>query len=196
MNRREFMGTGVALLAPRLTVAGDGETPVPPANLPGLRYHPEGDAIVVHNGGQSYNRPLYCHRIWPVVYAGDKPQLLGLDWAGGFGRLSIGIIRQGKGVWLHDFQDITSRYRPGRMEWLLRDERLAGLTLTLEAVTLEKGAGFAVKLRADGATGQDTAVWAYGDARAASGPLGSQSSWESLADAQLLYQLLGFRGRV
>ena len=97
MNRREFMGTGVALLAPRLTAAGDGEIQVPPAKLPGLRYHPEGDAIVVHNGGQSYNRPLYCHRIWPVVYAGDKPQLLGLDWAGGFGRLSIGLIRQGKG---------------------------------------------------------------------------------------------------
>jgi hypothetical protein len=156
--------------------------------LPGLRYHPEGDAIVVHNGGQSYNRPLYCSRIWPVVYAGDKPQLLGLDWAGGFGRLNIGLIRQGKGIWLHDFQDITARYRPGLMEWLLRDEQLAGLTLTLEAVTLEKGAGFAVKLRAEGATGQDTVVWAYGDARAASGPLGSQSSWESLADAQLLYR--------
>ncbi len=186
MNRREFIATGAAFLAPRLTAADEAQ--VPPSELPGLRYHPEGDAIVVRNGGQTYNRPLYCHLIWPVVYAGDKPQLLGLDWAGGFGRLSVGLIRQGKGFWLHDFQDITARYRPGRMEWLLRDERLAGLAVTMEAVTLERGAGYAVRLRADGATEQDTVVWAYGDARAAGGPLGPQASWEALSDAALAYR--------
>ena len=30
--------------------------------LPGLLYHPEGDAIVVRNGDVWNNRPLYCHR--------------------------------------------------------------------------------------------------------------------------------------
>ena len=31
------------------------------------------------------------------------------------------LVRDGKGVWLQNASDITSKYRPGRMEWIVKD---------------------------------------------------------------------------
>ncbi|MHB1460841.1 MAG: LamG-like jellyroll fold domain-containing protein [Armatimonadota bacterium] len=127
-----------------------------------LRYHPEGEAIVTTNGGGEYNRPLYCNKAWPVVYAGDRPRLVGLDWNGVFGHLDIALVRQGMSVWLYDFDTITTRYLPGRMQWLLTDKRFPGLQIKLEAATLASGVGFTVQLSSKGAQPQDKLLWHYG----------------------------------
>ncbi len=132
------------------------------AQHPQLRYRPEGEAIVTTNGGGDYNRPLYCNKAWPVVYAGDRPRLVGLDWNGVFGHLDMALVRQGVSVWLYDFDTITSRYLPGRMQWLLSDKRFKGLQITLEATTLASGVGFTMQLSSKGAQPQDRLLWHYG----------------------------------
>jgi hypothetical protein len=127
-----------------------------------LHYHPDGSAIVTYNGKNYYNRPLYCNKVWPVVYAGDKPRLVGLDWNGVFGHLDIAMQRRDVSVWLHDFQNITARYLPGRMQWLISDPRFVGLVITMEATTLASGVGFTVHLGSKGAQVQDKLLWHYG----------------------------------
>ncbi len=135
---------------------------VPAVRHPQLRYWPYGDAITTINGGGDYNRPLYCNQTWPVVYAGDRPRLVGLDWNGIFGRLNIAYSREGHTMWLHEFSHIESRYQPGRMSWILNDERFSGLKLRMNAVTLASGVGFAVKLTASGGAANDRLLTHYG----------------------------------
>ena len=60
----------------------------PAAVLPGLVYHPEGDAIVVRNGTRWDNRPLYCNARQRFVMAGEMPGLSGV-----MGTLNVGIVR-------------------------------------------------------------------------------------------------------
>lgn len=129
---------------------------------PQLRYHPEGEAIVSTNSPDSYNRPLYCNTVWPVVYAGDLPRVAGLDYNGRFGKLDFALKRGNQCVWLHEFSDRTARYLPGRMQWLLSDARFPGLQLTLEVTTVDTGVGFVAQLRSSGAQAGDQVLWGYG----------------------------------
>jgi len=133
-----------------------------PSSHPQLRYHPEGEAIVCQNGGGDFNRPLCCNQKWPVVYVGDRPRWCGLDYNGIFGHLDLALHRGNDTVWLHDFKHITSRYLPGRMQWVLADERFAGLQITIETTTLASGVGFAVRVVGKGAQPQDELLWHYG----------------------------------
>lgn len=129
---------------------------------PQLRYHPEGDAIVCQNGGGDFNRPICCNQKFPVVYIGDRPRWGGLDYNGIFGHLDLALQRGNDAVWLHEFKNITSRYMPGRMQWILTDDRFPGLQITLETTTLASGVGFAVRAVGKGTQPADKLLWLYG----------------------------------
>ena len=85
------------------------------------RYTVEGDAFVRHNGDRFCNRPLYCNHIYAIVLAGDKPFAMVGKQANILGNLMFALVRNGKGTWLQNASDITSKYRPGRMEWIVKD---------------------------------------------------------------------------
>jgi hypothetical protein len=177
-NRRHFLKlvgvSGAGALAPGVFLSGEtaralilpaaGNPPVAPtpALNPQLRYHPEGEAIVCQNGGGDFNRPLCCHQTWPVVYIGDRPRWGGLDYNGIFGHLDLALHRGHETVWLHEFKNITSRYLPGRMQWVLTDARFGGLQITVETTTLASGVGFAVRVAGQGTQPQDKLMWHYG----------------------------------
>ena len=133
-----------------------------PTSHPQLRYHPEGEAIVCTNGGSDFNRPICCNQKFPVVYIGDRPRWAGLDYNGVIGHLDLALQRGNDAVWLHEFKTITSRYLPGRMQWILTDERFAGLTITVETTTLASGVGFVVRVAGKGTQPQDQLMWLYG----------------------------------
>ena len=145
-----------------LQAAENAATQAVPSMHPQLRYHPEGEAIVCQNGGSDFNRPIYSNQKFPVVYTGDRPRWAGLDQNGVFGHLNLALQRGNDAVWLHDFKNITSRYLPGRMQWILADERFAGLQITIETTTLASGVGFAVRVAATGTQPQDKLMWLYG----------------------------------
>ena len=92
-------------------------------------------------------------------FVGDRPRWAGLDWNGVFGHLDLAMQRGNDVVWLHDFKSITSRYSPGRMQWILADERFAGLQITVGSTTLASGMGYAVLVVSKGAQPEDKLLW-------------------------------------
>ena len=128
------------------------------------RYAVEGDAFVGHNGELYCNRPLYCNHIYAIALGGDKPYaVLGSgDWV--LGNLMFGLVRNGKGLWLQEASDITSKYRPGRMEWIVKDSAWGATTVHVEEVPAAQGPGVVAHIRVDGALPGDALVWASGAA--------------------------------
>jgi hypothetical protein len=128
------------------------------------RYTVEQDAFVRHNGERYWNRPLYCNHIYAIVLAGDKPCAMVGKQAEIFGNLMFALVRNGRGTWLQNASDITSKYRPGRMEWIVGDQAWGATTVHLEIVPTAQGAGMAARVRVENAEPGDTLVWASGAA--------------------------------
>ena len=129
-------------------------------------YTVEDDAFVRRNGAHFGNRPLYCSHISAVVFTGDRPVVrLGNDHVME-GSFLLALARGGHGKWLHDGSDITAKYRPGRMEWLVRDESFGATTVHLDVVPLAAGAGFSLRAKIENAQAGDELIWANGGVKA------------------------------
>lgn len=125
-------------------------------------YTVEGDALVRHNGDRFNNRPLYCNQTSAIVIAGDRPLVRFGNSSVLHGTFMAAIVRGQQAKWLHDFSDITSKYRADRMEWILKDAGFGDTTLRLEAVPPAEGAGMALRLRLEATQAGDRLVWAFG----------------------------------
>ena len=83
-----------------------------------LRYTAQGREIVAHNRTCFNNRPLYCDpRSEGVVLAGDRPLVRLLAKPYVHGAFAGAIVRGGEGKWFHEYAEVESRYRCGRMAW-------------------------------------------------------------------------------
>ena len=132
-------------------------------------YTVEGDAFVRHNEDHYNNRPLYLNQIYGAVFGGDKPFCtLGLEKTV-FGSTMFALVRDGKGVWLQNASDITSKYRPGRMEWIVKDASWGDTAVHFEAVPAARGPGLAARVSVEGARPGDRIVWANGAAYTSAG---------------------------
>ena len=141
--------------------------PAGAVNMDDLRtplYTVDGDAFVRHNGGRFNNRSLYCNQIPAIVVAGDRPLLRFGNDSILNGTFLVALARGNKAKWLLDCSDITSKYRPGRMEWVVRDADFGATVITVEAVPPAEGPGLAVRLRIEGAQHGDRLIWACGGA--------------------------------
>ncbi|MGA2499972.1 MAG: DUF4450 domain-containing protein, partial [Tepidisphaeraceae bacterium] len=127
-------------------------------------YSPEGQAIVRHNGDRFNNRPLYCNQISAIVVAGDRPLIRFGSGSVLNGTFMAALVRGDRAKWLHDWSDITSKYRPDRMEWTLRDDTFGPTVLALEVVPPAEGAGMALRLRIENAQAGDRLIWTFGGA--------------------------------
>jgi hypothetical protein len=128
-------------------------------------YTVEGDAFVRHNGDRYSNRPLYCNQIYGAVMAGDKPYCqVGLQ-SHMFGSFMFALVRGGKGTWLENASDVTSKYRPGRMEYIVKDATWGDTAVDLQVVPSAEGPGMVAHVQVTGAQPGDTLVWASGEAR-------------------------------
>lgn len=124
--------------------------------LPGLIYRPEGDAIVVRNGTRWDNRPLYCNAREMTILAGEMPGV-----SSALGVVHVGVTRGPVSLKLDQFGERIARYRPGRMEWEVRDPKLPGLAVTMTATTIAEGDGFALRVQSRGAQAGDEVRWIY-----------------------------------
>jgi hypothetical protein len=125
-----------------------------------LRYTAEGREIVGRDAGSLNNRPLYCQPQTPgVVLAGDRPFLRLIGPKSHLGFFAIGVVRGGAGRWLHECEPVESRYRCGRMRWLLPE-----MGITLSAVPTDGACGLAVRLEARGVQPGTELVWVFGGA--------------------------------
>ncbi len=127
-------------------------------------YAAEGDAFVRQNGDRFGNRPLYCNHNYAVVFAGDKPFLrLGNNHSIS-GNFMLALVRAGRGKWLPDFSECTAKYRPGRMEWIVRDKCFGATEINLQVVPAETGAGMVLRATIENAEPGDQLIWVSGGA--------------------------------
>jgi hypothetical protein len=165
--RRRRTATVLALAVALLVlseVRGGSAGRVDPETLRTPVYTPEGQAIVRHNGDRFNNRPLYCNQTSAIVVAGDRPLIRLGNGSVLNGSFMAALVRGNKAKWLHDWSDITSKYRPDRMEWTLKDAAFASTAVTLDAVPPADGAGMALRLRIENAQPGDRLIWVFGGA--------------------------------
>ena len=153
--RKLAFGTALSALSPAMLsaqtlVATEAVQP----NIKGkldrpVRYRPDGDAFVIENGTERFNRPLYGGNTAFRVDGGDRPEfVLYLPGRGGNLRFAVRGA-DGKPWWLHDARSITTRYRPGELAYRITDPRLGG-AIELTVVALAATEGLAVRARGVG----------------------------------------------
>ena len=98
-----------------------------------LRYHPEGNDIVIENGEKRFNRALYGGNTAFRAEAGDLPEFA-LYMPGMGGNLKFGIIANGRSRWLIDAKYIKASYRAGSMLYEIKDELLGNGQIFLQAI--------------------------------------------------------------
>ena len=127
-------------------------------------YDVQGDAFVRHNGDSYCNRPLYSNEIYAAAIGGDKPYCVAGVENTVLGNLMFALLRDGEGKWLHNASDVTSIYRPGRLEWIVKDAGWGPTVIHLELVPVSHGPGMVVHLRLENTRPGDKVVWASGAA--------------------------------
>jgi hypothetical protein len=165
----------VARLVPSAARAGTAGR-MDPATLRTPVYRPEGQAFVRHNGERFNNRPLYCNQINAIVVAGDRPLIRFGSGSVLNGTFMAALVRGNQGKWLHDWSDITAKYRPDRMEWILKDGAFGATVMTLDAVPPAEGAGATLRLHIENAKSGDRLIWVCGGAAQQKG--GMLGDWD------------------
>lgn len=127
-----------------------------------LRYRPDGNDFVIVNGAEFFNRPLYGANTAFRVDAGDRPEFI-LYLPGRGGNLRLGL-KSGKSTkWLHEANQIISRYRPGEMIYDIRDPILGrDGTLTVALLAMHTTAGLIIRAEARYVSAGLELLWAYG----------------------------------
>jgi hypothetical protein len=143
-----------------------GQVPSPAWLAAGTPRYSAQDRWIVGRGLPCLNnRPLYCHPDSDgVALAGDRPLVRLLARPVQCGAFAAAILRAGSGRWFHEWHSVESRYRCGRMTWVLSDPSLAGTLVTVECVPLPDAAGFALRLAAEGIRRGDQLAWCFGGA--------------------------------
>ncbi|MBS0661752.1 MAG: DUF4450 domain-containing protein [Verrucomicrobia bacterium] len=160
---------------PRVSMAGPWREPGQAVSAEylrdgALRYEAADHEIVGRNGPYFNNRPLYCRlNTDGAVLTGDRPfvRLIAKPYL--LGALALAVRRGSLALWLHDWQEVESRYRAGRMTWHCHDPRIPRLAVTLTVVPLCEVAGFAAHLEIAGVQAGDALAWSFGGARAEDG---------------------------
>lgn len=128
-----------------------------------VRYHPEGNDIVINNGSKRFNRALYGGNTAFRAEAGDLPEFA-LYMPGMGGNLKFGFIINGKSKWLIEAKNIKAIYRAGSMLYEVRDQLLNNGVIYLHAIALYNSEGFIVKLTAENIPASVQLIAAYGGA--------------------------------
>jgi hypothetical protein len=124
-----------------------------------MRYRPDKDGLVIRNGSEFFNRPLYGPNIPFRVDAGDLPEF-SLYLPGHGGNLRIGVSRTGRAAtWLHAAAEVLTHFSGGRVVYDIRDPLLGTGHLRVEALTI--GAGFWVQLNGESLPPDLSFTWAF-----------------------------------
>ena len=168
--RQENFGRSlIALLLCSLTTAAQELYPVRlspqlwHAEQRSLRYRPDGESFLIHNGSRRFNRALYGTHTAFRVEAGDLPEF-SMYMPGMGGNLQIGIARAGKSIWLIRAKEITARYTPGKMSYEIQDPLLGKGTLHLEILAMAAAEGLILKTWLDSPDQDICLIYAFGGA--------------------------------
>ncbi|NGZ86741.1 DUF4450 domain-containing protein [Duganella sp. SAP-35] len=127
-----------------------------------LRYRPDGQDFVIRNGREFFNRPLYGGNTAFRADGGDLPEF-SLYLPGRGGNLRLGIRTAAGTKWLHEAASITTRYRPGELEYEIADDLLgADGRITVVAVAYAASEGLGIEVRGRGLGQPVELLFAFG----------------------------------
>ena len=129
-----------------------------------LRYKPEGEEFVIHNGDKRFTRAIYGTNTGFRFETSDFPEF-GLFMPGLGGSLYIAVKTPSTTLWIHELESIESRFKSGQRTYLIRDSKLFGQgTLKVDAVALSDGDGLVVKFDPQGIPAGTKILWVFGGA--------------------------------
>jgi hypothetical protein len=126
-----------------------------------LRYTPDGEDFVIHNGAEVFNRPLYGGNTAFRVDGGDRPEFV-LYLPGRGGNLRLGLRKGGQAKWLLSCRDIEFRYRPGELRYVISDELLGEGKVRITAIAYAETEGLILQIEGEGASSDAELIFAYG----------------------------------
>ena len=128
-----------------------------------VRYHPEGNDIVIENGDRRFTRALYGTNKAFRVEAGDLPEFA-MYMPGMGGNLSFGLVNEVQHKWLINAKKIKAIYRAGSMIYEIEDSLLGEGKLFITVLALSNAEGMVVKIRPENIKEDVQLVWIYGGA--------------------------------
>jgi len=151
-----------------------------------LRYRPEGNDFVIENGAEFFNRPLYGANTAFRVDAGDRPEFI-LYLPGRGGNLRLGL-KSGKSTkWLHEANQIVSRYRPGEMIYEICDPMLGrDGTLTVALLAMHTTDGLIIRAEARHVSAGLEFLWVYGGVNGQRGRRDGEHWYRRCPDQRIL----------
>ena len=128
-----------------------------------LRYHPEGNDIVITNGNRRFTRALYGTNTAFRVETGDLPEFA-MYMPGMGGNIKFGLSNNDSSKWLINTDKITARYRPGSMLYDIEDKMLGKGKLHLTVLAMGEAEGIIIKMAFENVLPDVKLIWVYGGA--------------------------------
>ncbi|MGV7207523.1 DUF4450 domain-containing protein [Oxalobacteraceae bacterium A2-2] len=145
-----------------------------------LRYHPDGQDFVIHNGGEFFNRSLYGANDAFRVDGGDRPEF-SLYLPGRGGNLRLGVHTAAGTLWLHNAADVTTRYRPGELLYEIADPLLgAAGRMRVAAVAYAATQGLGLQVSGERLPAGAELVFAFGPGNGQKGQRGGDIGSEKV----------------
>ena len=113
-----------------------------------IRYQPDGESFVIHNGINRFNRSLYGGNTQFRVVAGDVPEFL-LFGNGKDGVMRLGIVNGEESKWIMNADDVETRFIPGKMVYTIHDKLLGNGVLELTVLAAHNSETMLVQMEAE-----------------------------------------------
>ena len=129
-----------------------------------LRYKPDGEEFVIHNGDKRFTRAIYGTNTGFRFETSDFPEFgMYMPYLGGSMYMAISTPTENR--WVKDLESIESRFKSGQRTYILKDKNLLGDgTLSVDAVALSDGDGLVARYTADKLPEGTKILWIYGGA--------------------------------
>lgn len=129
-----------------------------------LRYKPDGDAFVNHNGDKRFTRAIYGTNTAFRFETSDFPEF-GLYLPNFGGSMYLAISTKDTCLWVKDLKNIESRFVSGMRSYILTDTKILGNgSLTITALALSDGDGLILKSEPKNCPPNMKLIWVYGGA--------------------------------
>ncbi|PXV66257.1 uncharacterized protein DUF4450 [Dysgonomonas alginatilytica] len=113
-----------------------------------LRYTPEGEDFVIVNGDKKFNRALYGTNTAFRIETGDLPEF-GFFMPNMGGNMQLGLIKDGKSLWLNDAEYIKSIYRAGSRIYEIKDVFIESGKITISVLAMANAEGLIMRVESE-----------------------------------------------
>ena len=128
-----------------------------------LRYKPEGRDFVIVNGDRKFNKALYGTHTAFRVETSDVPEL-GFFMPNMGGNMKVGVIQNGKSIWLNNANYVKSIYRAGSRIYEIKDPIIGNGFITITVLAMGDTEGMVLKVETNNVPAEVELLTMYGGA--------------------------------